>query len=317
MSMYNLAVDHRFLIYAALVALPMVLGLIKDKMNLRIWVLIFFYFIFHYLWGYPWHQSGVAGLVLFALFATYVTIRFIVIYSEAISRYGHRGLVFTLQILALGIFGFRAFRAGNNLLLGKSFTNSKHRLFISSPLDPSQPYAVINGGYREANNSEYHVLAKRFALHFAAVPGNGQPAQLKVIAPCEGEVKALFKNDAKAKGPQDAVMMPEAKRFGSSVVMSCFGNEKSEKLVLSNLDPDSIEVKVGDVLKLGQPVALTGRTEYRHRAGLIIHGVYAQSLDPAVLFETGSGVPLRIDGQYYVKNDVIRIAKMRAAAATD
>lgn len=319
LSTYNIIFEHRFFIYAALVALPLMVidphakptsGLLarfRERTLLIFIALLFCYFAFHYLWGFPWHNSwqqlgGIAGLAVFALFTFFVGSRFVSLFRDAVEGPGTRNLAGIMQIALLVLGVVIVFHIAKNLLVGKSHVASGKRLAIQLPLEQGKDYGVLSGGYLTTNNPDFNVPAKRYALHIA-----GQPASrtLPVVAPCDGTIKQIFTEPAHAAGVWQLVTMPDAERYGVSIALKCFSDTST--LLLSNLAPDTISVSVGDTVTAGSPLAKTGRSEFRRRSGLLIHAVASDGSDQPLtrqkLFETGEGIPIRINGQLLVKGE--------------
>lgn len=316
---YNLIFEQRFFIYAALVALPLLLidpsakptrGLLArftERTMLVFIALLFGYFACHYLWGFPWHNGwrqlgGAAGILVFALFTFFAGSRFLALYRDAVEGPGTRNLAGILQIALLVLGVVIVFHSGKNLLVGKSHIVSGSRLAIKLPLEPGGNYAVLSGGYLTTNNPDFNVPAKRYALHIA-----GQPAgrTLQVVAPCDGTIKQIFTEPARADSVWQLVTMPHAERYGLSIALKCLS--ATSILLLSNLDLATVSVTVGDTVAAGTALAKTGRSEYRQRSGLLVHAVAsdgsAQPLTRQKLFVTGAGIPLRINGQLLVKGE--------------
>lgn len=315
---YNIVFEHRFFIYAALIALPLLLidpsakpvsGLLArltERTMVIFIALLFGYFACQYLWGFPWHLSwqqlgGVAGLSAFALFAVFAGSRFLSLYRDAVEGPSTRNLAGIMQIAVLVLAVVIVFHGGKNLLVGKSHAVSPHRLAIQLPLERGKEYAVLSGGYLTTNNPDFDVPAKRYALHIA---GHGREA-LAVIAPCDGTIKQIFTEPARADSVWQLMTLAKAERYGVSIALKCLS--ATSTLLLSNLDLATISVTVGDTVAAGTALAKTGRSEYRQRSGLLIHAVAsdgsAQPLTRQKLFATGEGIPLRINGQLLVKGE--------------
>lgn len=329
LTAYNIAIEHRFFVYAALAALPLLFispqqrpmtGLraaLSERTNLTLIGLLLSYCAFHYLWGHPWHigwqqLGGGVGLALFALFAAVVGRRFFALYRNAVEGPGTRNWPGIKQMAVLLLASVVLYQGVKNLLVGKSYATSRHRLAIALPIGSGSSsgfssgssadsgFAVLSGGYLATNNPDYDVPAKRFAIHIA-----GQPTAtaLDVVAPCAGEIKKVFVQDSGARSLAELLSAPDSNRYGSSIALKCYGF--TSILLLSNLDPDSISVKVGASVALGAPLAKTGHSEYRQRGGLLIHAVESPELSRQALFVDGEGVVITIAGSYPVKGEVI------------
>lgn len=319
LNAFNILFEHRYFVYGALVALPLMLidpsqkpskGLLAkftERTTLQLLALLFGYFAFHYLWGFPWHigwrqLGGVVGILVFALFGFVAGRRFFQLYQDAVEGAGTGNLGGIVQIATLVLAVALVFHGGKNLLVGKSHAVSPHRLSIELPLERGREYAVLSGGYLTTNNPDFDVPAKRYALHIA-----GEPAErtLAVVAPCEGTIKGIFPAPATAGGLWQLVTMADDQRYGASIALKCFSSTST--LLLSNLAGDTIAVRVGDTVAGGTPLAKTGHSESRQRGGLLIHAVESDGSDQPLtrqkLFATGEGVPIRINGQLLVKGE--------------
>jgi len=86
---------------------------------------------------------------------------------------------------------------------------------------------------------------------------------------------------------------------GNYIMIRCANTDTFVGLV--HLAQSSIGVRPGDVVTIGQPLAQVGNSGYTSEPHLHIHAKRGSMLD-------GEGIAIRFDGEWLIRNSVVRTA---------
>lgn len=156
--------------------------------------------------------------------------------------------------------------------------------------------------------------AQRYALDIAQLNSMGSrargllPADIssyriygaEIVAPCSGEVLEVVDGL-----PDRFISDPDLSNAGGNrILLHCDGST----VVLAHLAPGSISAAPGEHVTAGQTLARVGNSGATIEPHLHIHAVRGRHSSEAA-FDTAAGVPMRFDGRYLIKNDVVRLGK--------
>jgi hypothetical protein len=170
-------------------------------------------------------------------------------------------------------------------------------------------FHIGHGGSNETMNQHFPVSAQRFALDIEKLNGFGiramgfVPEELSqyaiygsdVLAPCSGEVLAneiSLPDLTPPNGDQDNLL-------GNHVIIFC----KNSSVLLAHLKPNSVQVKVGDVVHEGSVVGQVGNTGNTSEPHLHIHAVAGKYFSRRAIAGTAEGIPMLFDGKFLIRND--------------
>ena len=179
---------------------------------------------------------------------------------------------------------------------------------LSFPLR-SGAYYVGQGGNHMVLNHHHSHPAQRYALDVVKLNAAGlrtdglNPAALSrylifgepLVAPCSGSVSA-----AENSWPDQVPSARDQNQLaGNHVVINCNG----AAVLLAHLQRGSVQVKAGDNVRTGQPIARVGNSGNTSEPHLHIHAIKAGS---AASLLAGEGLPMLFDGRFLVRNQVVR-----------
>jgi len=118
---------------------------------------------------------------------------------------------------------------------------------------------------------------------------------VRLISPCAGNVTYVSKE---GEGLSDIEKQVE-RVAGKSIVINCNG----DSLVMAHLN--TLEVEKGDAVTIGQIVGTLGNTGNSSDPHLHIHAVAGSSDSIGCIYFECEGIPLRIDGRLFIKNDTL------------
>lgn len=188
------------------------------------------------------------------------------------------------------------------------------------PLGPGT-YLVANGGAEAAINAHATVLdqsipayvpygGEGYAVDLVAVDRWGFRANgvlpaapdsyvifgTPVVAPCAGTVVM-----AEGKRPDMTVPLADAYHLaGNHIILRCGKID----ILLAHFRQGSLRVAVGDSLAVGQQIAEVGNSGNTGEPHLHIH---AQMPGPPDTPFAGVPVPMRFDGRFLVRGDLVRV----------
>ena len=229
-------------------------------------------------WRAPWWtrpESGRrwAGLVGNAL----VTVLFVGLVGLAGSGLVPRGTP-TVQLAAPLRDGVSYVGQGGS----STFVNYHH-------VSRSQAYAVDIVGLNAAGRNAQGVAS--------ADPGDYAIFGRPVHSPCSGTV-------LEATGSLADLRPPATDReniAGNHVVLRCVGTQPAVDVAIAHLQQGSLAVQQGDQVGVGEVVGRVGNTGNTSEPHLHVHAILTGS--GTVL--RGEGVPIRFDGRFLVRNDLI------------
>ena len=175
---------------------------------------------------------------------------------------------------------------------------------LSAPLKDGR-FVVGQGGSSPVINGHATVSPQNHALDIMALDKWGTRSNLwgdrsnnaayeifgkPIIAPCDGEVLIAVDGLEDLPPPErDARNLA-----GNHVALGCFGAE----IVLAHMQKDSVQVKVGQVVKTGDLLGRVGNSGNTSEPHLHIHA--EKEGEPGKILD-GSAVPFTIDGRYLVR----------------
>jgi Peptidase family M23 len=188
-----------------------------------------------------------------------------------------------------------------------------HRSQMPKPIELAFPfgsgmYCVGQGGISETLN--YHMAYKHmlYAIDFQKLGPLGfrasgmypsDPTRYAIFgdvlySPCDGKITAAH-NDAPDFNPPDT---DEKQALGNHVFLWT----GEDKIVMAHLQHGSVLVQVGDQVRRSQPLARIGNSGNTTEPHLHIHAERGGAPD-----QIGSGecVPMRFDGRFLKRNDLI------------
>ena len=228
---------------------------------------------------------------------------------------GFRGRVATLTICALAV-----------LFLGVTERALAGREPPVEPIDVAFPmksgtYMVVNGGSQVLINAHLNTLdGERFVryrgqsygvdlvrINSAGLRVRGvlppDPAAYfiygdPVVAPCDGRVIV-----AEDGAPDRPPPQPDRSHMvGNHVILEC----GPVWIVLGHLQRGTVAVQTGDLLERGRPLGRVGNSGNTGEPHLHIH---AQRPGSPTAPLGGDPVPIRLDGQYLVRNDRVTMTR--------
>lgn len=181
---------------------------------------------------------------------------------------------------------------------------------LAFPLQGGVAY-VGQGGANPLLNYHNSIRAQAFALDIVALNAAGLHAW--GLAPSEIDRYTVFRWDVHSPCAGTVVeardgladLTPPAtdttNRAGNHVVVRCADTEPAVDVLLAHLNQGSVAVEAGADVTVGQVVGRVGNTGNTTEPHLHLHAVRTGSgsaLD-------GEGVPIRFDGRFLVRNDLI------------
>jgi hypothetical protein len=162
-------------------------------------------------------------------------------------------------------------------------------------------YLVAQGGSEPAANIHAQHPAQRYAVELVKLNAAGMrargiyPNDAKayaifgdtVVSPCDGTVLAA--NDAFPDAAR--ISLDEKNPLGNHVTLRCGDAD----ITLAHLQRGSVAVRAGAPVTRGTPLGRAGNSGTSTEPHLQIHAE-----------RNGSGVPLRLDGRWLVRNAIIR-----------
>lgn len=177
---------------------------------------------------------------------------------------------------------------------------------IASPLAGKDNY-VAHGGGSTFINYHHANQAQAYALDVGQINSFGHQTFLSsspedyaifgkdLMSPCNGWVSAIKDDLQDLRPPQ--VDKNKDNRAGNHVVIVC--PDQKIKLLLAHMKYQSVIVKQGEAVGVGQKLGQVGNTGNTTQPHLHIHAVHE---DEDIM--KGNGVPLQIDGKYLTRNSV-------------
>jgi len=200
---------------------------------------------------------------------------------------------------------------------------------LASPLGVGT-YLVANGGSGPSINAHAALLDQAIVRHgpyrgtahgvdLVAIDGWGlradgllpiKPSRYlifgrAVVAPCGGDVVAAVDGLPDMQVPQ----VDRGHLAGNHVVMSCSGIH----ILLGHFKRGTIVVRVGEKLSLGDAIARVGNSGNTSEPHLHVHSQEPGTEDAPF---SGTPIPIRINGQYLVRNDRLVVLGQTAGAGT-
>jgi hypothetical protein len=223
-----------------------------------------------------------------------------------IAAAGHaRGPVSACACAAFLLAAWALIRSGLNR------SSLRHQAIEISPPLASGVYFVAQGGGSSEVNHHFPVECQRFALDILRLNWLTMrawgffPRQLgryaiygtPVLSPVAGVVTAVVDGlpDMDPWVQQDADHIA-----GNHIVIQCAAGPDTF-VGLAHLLAGSIQVRVGDTVSVGQPLARVGNSGNTTEPHLHIHAKMGG--EPDCMLD-GEGVPLRIHGRFLMRNDL-------------
>jgi len=187
---------------------------------------------------------------------------------------------------------------------------------ISPPLAPGVYFVGQGGGNSEVNH-HFRNESQRFALDilrlnwltmrawgfFPQRLGRYAIYSTQVLCPVAGVVTAVVDG----LPDTDPLVQRDTDHIaGNHIVIRCAG--ASTFVGLAHLLAGSIQVRVGDAVSAGQPLARVGNSGNTTEPHLHIHAKVGGAPDSML---DGQGVPLRIRGRFLMRNDLFRGLSLR------
>ena len=265
------------------------------------------------IWTFPpwWARYVYAGLLVAAVLSFPVR-------QRHSARWPHRplGWLHLVGFATLGIYGATIFQgalAGTVMPLGQAID-------LSSPFERGT-YLVANGGSATSVNAHAAFL-DRSIIRRRAYYGTGHGVDLialdrwglrvdgilpadprryvifskPVVAPCDGSIIVAVDGLPDMPVPQ----VDRAHLAGNHVLLRC----ASVDVLLGHFQKGSVGVRVGQVLRVGDPVARVGNSGNSSEPHLHIH---AQKPGTREAPFSGAPIPIRIEGRYLVRNDRLEV----------
>lgn len=261
------------------------------------------------LWLFPpWWTPYALGLLLVA------AIGFALRSRPPVTRWPSRfgGYVVAAGFVMVGMFAANAAR----LALAGARQPAGSSIALASPL-PAGQYLVANGGASTSVNAHADILDESVPAHrnwrgtaygvdLVAVDRWGLRADgvmprdpqryrifgMPVVSPCAGEVIAAVDGLPDMRVPDvDAVNLA-----GNHVILRCGGTD----VVLAHFQRGSVQVRTGERLAVGAPIALVGNSGGSSEPHLHIH---AQAPAPRDAPLSGEPIPMTFGGRFLVRSD--------------
>jgi hypothetical protein len=217
-----------------------------------------------------------------------------------------------------GIAGWSGVQSWESLL-ARQVPNGPN-VTLAWPLGPGI-YLVANGGASASINAHAALLDPAQPLH-AGFGGSGYGVDLiavnrwgfradsvmpadparylifgtPVLAPCAGQVVL-------AEGTRPDMTVPEIDEghpAGNHVLLRCDGFD----ILLAHFRQGSLRVAVGDILAVGQRIGDVGNSGESGEPHLHIHAQMPGTPDAPF---SGTPVPMRLEGRFLVRNDLVEI----------
>lgn len=162
-------------------------------------------------------------------------------------------------------------------------------------------YIVGQGGSHSAANYHAQHPVQRYALDIAKLNRAGLRARgiypndarayaifgATVVSPCDGTVVVA----ADAFPDAARISLDEKNPAGNHVIVRC----GDVNITLAHLQRGSVAVRTGATIARGAPIGRVGNSGNSTEPHLHVHGE-----------RNGAGVPLRFDGQWLVRNTIVR-----------
>jgi len=177
---------------------------------------------------------------------------------------------------------------------------------LASPLQGT--HVVLNGGVSPFTNGHFRIHPQDYALDILGVNAFGARASLfgsgrdlesyviygePIFSPCNGKISVT------ADGLPDHI--PPARDTenlaGNHVLIDCGDFE----VLVAHLRQNSVQVTVGEVVAVGDPLGEVGNSGNTSEPHLHIHA--ERGGEPGVILD-GQAVPITIDGRFLVRNSV-------------
>ena len=179
---------------------------------------------------------------------------------------------------------------------------------LASPLKGT--HVVLNGGGSPFTNAHFRVRPQDYALDILGLNAFGARASLfgssrdlgsyviygsPVSSPCDGKISAAVDNLPDQIPPAGDT----ANLAGNHVLIECGAIE----VLLAHLRQHSLQVTVGDIVAVGDPLGEVGNSGNTSEPHLHIHA--ERGGEPGIILD-GQAVPITIDGRFLVRNSVFR-----------
>jgi hypothetical protein len=164
-------------------------------------------------------------------------------------------------------------------------------------LDPTQP---LHAGFGGSGYGVDLIAVNGWGLRASSVMPD-DPARYAifgtpVLAPCVGEVVL-------AEGARPDMTVPEIDErhpAGNHILLRCDGFD----ILLAHFRQGSLRVAVGDILAVGQQIVEVGNSGESAERHLHIHAQIPGTPDAPY---SGTPVPIRLEGRFLVRNDLVEI----------
>jgi Peptidase family M23 len=269
------------------------------------------------IWTFPpwWTPYVFAVLLIVAVFGHIVRL-----HDQLFWPNGLVGWLSLATFVALGAYAASEIRMAviaRTIPAGRSVN-------LASPLGPGT-YLIVNGGTGVSINAHADALDQTIAAHrpyhgtgygvdLVAIDRLGLRADglmpseprryrifgLPVIAPCNGVVIAAVDGLPDMPVPE----VDETHLAGNHVILRCGGLD----ILLGHFHQGSVRVAVGQSLRTGDAVAVVGNSGSSSEPHLHIH---AQLPGTVIAPYSGAPIPIRINGQYLVRGDLLVVVSGR------
>lgn len=203
-----------------------------------------------------------------------------------------------------GLFAVLAIIGAISAISG--WVTPSHTVSLASPLAGNNNYVAHGGGstfinYHHANEAQAYALdigQVNTLGHQTVLSSNPEDYAIfgkDLMSPCNGWVTAV-KSDLHDLRPPE-VDKNKDNRAGNHVVLVC--PDQKIKVLLAHMKHDSIIVKQGEAVGVGQKLGQVGNTGNTTQPHLHMHAVHQ---DEDIM--KGRGVPLRINEKYLTRNSV-------------